>query len=115
MSYDLNFWKYADGVSADHQQVYEQLCEGLPVGGLQSLPIAALVADIAADFADGWLRVGESSWEGPQGAFTLTTSPQWLRVDCHGLSGSVMNRFIDLAACYGCPLYDPQTGVRYDG
>jgi hypothetical protein len=30
------------------------------------------------------------------------------------MDGDDLNRFIDIGAEFGCPLYDPQAGKRYD-
>lgn len=35
-------------------------------------------------------------------------------IDCYGMDGEDMNKFIDILFEYGCPLYDPQVGERYD-
>ena len=42
MSYDIDFWKYKDGVRMNHQKVYERLCKGEQVEGLETLPIPEL-------------------------------------------------------------------------
>ena len=42
MSYDLDFWKYQDGVYLDNQTVYEKACcDGERVEGLEELPIGS--------------------------------------------------------------------------
>ncbi len=38
-----------------------------------------------------------------------------VRVDCYGMAGEEMNKFIDIAPEFHCRLYDPQVGVCYDG
>ena len=115
MSYDLNFWKYKPGVYLEHQSVYEQLSDGQAVDGVEELPIAAMIQDVALAFTEGWERVSDESWESEdRGAFQLYTTPQFFRVDCYGMEGEDMNRFIDVGLKYGCPLYDPQVPKRFD-
>ena len=115
MSYDLNFWKYKPGVSLDHQAVYERLCEGGEIDELEHLPIEALLARIEEVFSD-WERLDRLNYESPGGgAFQLFTTRQFVRVDCYGMIGEDMNQFIDIGSAFGCPLYDPQAGRRFDG
>ena len=115
MSYDLDFWKYKPGVSMNHQEVYEKLSQGQYVEGLEKLPIAELIERVEAAFSSGWERLDDVTWEGTSGAFQIYTTPQFFRVDCYGMSNEDMNRFIDIAAKFGCPLYDPQVGKRFTG
>jgi hypothetical protein len=114
MSYDLNFWKQVPDLTIDPQLVYGRLCEGERVVGLVELPIEAIVTRIAETFSDGWERLDPQNWESLQGAFQISTTPQSFRVDCYGLTGEIMNLFIDTGHEFGCCLYDPQTGVRFD-
>ncbi len=115
MSYDLDFWKYKAGVSLDHQAVYEQLSEGKEVDGLEDLPMETILARVGEVFSD-WDRLDPINFESPdRGAFQLTITRQFFRVDCSGMDGEDMNRFIDIGAEFGCPLYDPQVGERFDG
>jgi hypothetical protein len=115
MSYDLDFWKYKPGIVLGHQQVYERLSDGEYVEGLEDLPIPKLIARIGQVFLKGWTKIDEVTWESNNGTFQLFTTVQFLRVDCYGVSGDDMNKFIDIAAEFGCPLYDPQVGQRYEG
>lgn len=114
MSYDINFWRYKPGISLDHQEVYELLSDGKRVEGLEDLPIREMLARLESQFAD-WERLGERNFEGGnRGAFEIFTTPQFLRVDCYGMSGDDMNQIIDIANEFGCPLFDPQVGKRFD-
>ena len=115
MSYDLDFWKYKQGVELNHQQVYECLSDGQYVDGLEDLPIDDLIARISQVFSEGWNKVDEMTWESSDGTFQLFTTQQFIRVDCYGLSSENMNKLIDILDEFGCPLYDPQVGQRYAG
>ncbi len=115
MSYDLNFWKYKTGVSQNHQDVYEKLSDGQNVDELEELPIPELLKRVNDVFLSaGWEKLDESNWESDKGAFQIYTTPQFFRIDCYGMEGADMNHFIDIAKEFGCPLYDPQVGERFD-
>ncbi len=114
MSYDLNFWKQDPRQELDPKVVYERLSDGERVEGLEEIPIDRILARVAEKFVDGWQRLGEHTWESAQGGFQIYTTAQLFRVDCYGLSGEIMNLFIDIAHEFGCNLYDPQTCIRYE-
>jgi hypothetical protein len=114
MSYDLNFWKQQPGSTLAPQGVYERLSEGERVEGLEDLPIERIMTRIAETFTVEWERLGPNDWESSQGSFQVSTTPQSFRVDCYGLPGEVMDLFIEIGQEFGCPLYDPQTGVRFE-
>lgn len=114
MGYDLYFWKYEPGVSLDHQKVCERLADGLRVDGLEDLPVNEMLALTNSAFSD-WERLDEVTFDGgSRGAFQLYTTSQLFAVNCHGVAGEDMNRFIDIAANFGCPLYDPQVDKRFE-
>lgn len=116
MSYDLNFWKYKSDVYLDPLTTYTSLCEGNSVDGLEELPIEDMLNRLTVHFSDGWEQIDGLNWQAAnRGAFQISTTSQMLRVDCYGMSGDDMNRFIDLGTEFGCPLYDPQVGTRFDG
>jgi hypothetical protein len=115
MGYDLNFWKQKPGVQLDPQFVYERLCEGEAVEGLEPLPSEPIFSRISNIFTDGWDRLDEFNWESANGSFQVSTTPQSFRVDCYSVPEEVMNLFIDIGNEFGCKLFDPQTGVRFDG
>ena len=115
MSYDLNFWRYQDAVSLNHQDVCEQLCAGETVEGLMNLPVKHILTRIAEAFSANWTRFGNDCWESDRGAFQLYTTDQYVCVHCYGMTGDDMNIFIDILLEFDCPLYDPQVGERFDG
>jgi hypothetical protein len=116
MSYDLNFWKEQPGRKLDPQSTYERLSEGERVEGLEDLPIKKILDRVKTEFRQGWTQSDDESWEtaDEERAFQVFTTPQFFRVDCYGLSDEEMTALIDIAAEFGCPLYDPQVGKRYD-
>jgi hypothetical protein len=88
VSYELNFWKQNPGVRLDSQETYERLSNG-------DLPIEQMMEKVRQAFSEGWT--------------------QFFRVDCGRMTGEEMNVFIDIGIEFGCPLYDPQTGQRFEG
>jgi hypothetical protein len=115
MSYDFNFWRYKRGVNLDHQLVYVHLCDGVAVEGLEDIPSDEMLSRVCEEFSD-WKRLDDVTFDGGErGGFQLYFTPQIFRVDCYGLEGEVMNKFIDIASEFQCPLYDPQVNRRFDG
>lgn len=114
MGYDINFWKQKPGCKLSPQDVYERLSNGDEVEGLETLPIESVLARLKEAFSS-WEQLDAQTWEGPSGSFQVYTTPQFFRIDCYGLSDEEMNVFIDIGSEFGCPLYDPQTGKRFDG
>jgi hypothetical protein len=115
MSYDLNFWKYKERIYLDNQDVYERLSNGDTVDGLEKLPIAKILQRVNSEFADGWEKLDELNWESKKGAFQIFATDHFFRIDCYDMESEDMNKFIDIANEFDCPLYDPQVGKRYDG
>lgn len=115
MSYDLNCWKEQPGVSLDPQAVYERLSEGEHVDGLEELPITEILERVKESFGEGWTQLDDFTWEAPKKSFQVFTTPQFFRVDCGGMTGEEMNRFIEIGLEFGCPLFDPQVGERFVG
>jgi len=97
--------------SLNHQNVYEHLSNGETVDGLEPLPISEILAAVKSVFSTGWEHPDEESWEGgDRGAFQIFTTPQFFRFDRYGMEDEDMNRLIEVAKNFGCPLYDPQVG-----
>lgn len=114
MIYDLAFWKQVRTLDATPAHILGQLSTGRTVEGLEPLPLESFLSHIADAFP-GTKRGSEClEWESSdRGAFQATGSPQHVRICCIGMSEEDMNRFIDIAEKFECPLFDPQTGVRY--
>jgi hypothetical protein len=95
--------------------------EGGDVAGLRPLPVEQIVSAIVAAFPQSvrepngpssewidWLSQDESS------SFQVEWSSHHVRVDLRPLDRDIANMFIDVMSAFGCPLYDPQTGERFD-
>ena len=118
MSYDINFWKYKEGVAHDNTRIYEQACcDGKWVEELESLPVDKILAKIASVFSD-WTALDERHYENEKegkGAFEIFTTSQIVRFDCYGMQEADMNTLMDILIDFGCPVYDPQISTRFDG
>jgi hypothetical protein len=115
MSYDLYFWRYKAGVKLEHQQVCELLADSKRVDGLEELPIDEVLLRVNQVFAD-WEKLDDVTFEsGDRGAFQVFSTSQSFGVNCSGMPGEEINKFIDIGTEFKCPLYDPQVGERFDG
>ncbi len=115
MSVDLSFWKEKEGVDLPVKEVYETACcDGQLVEGLEELPIPAILAELETAYAK-WERMDPVTWEKETGGgFQIFTTPQVFRVDSYGLPREELAKFSEMMKGYGCPVYDPQQGCRFD-
>ncbi|NCE63607.1 hypothetical protein D1159_03195 [Pseudoflavonifractor sp. 524-17] len=115
MGVDLNFWRYREGVYLDNGAVYQMACcENEHIDGLDLLPVEDILRETAAVFQD-WDRLDPFSYEkNGRSAFQISAAAQAVRFDCYCMEPADMRRFSSLMAKFGCPLYDPQLGVRFD-
>jgi len=115
MSVDLNFWKYQKGVDLDSATVYQNACcNNKMIEGLEALPIEDILKETAAAFPE-WDCLDPYNYEREEyGSFQISTTPQTVRFDCYSMKQADMKRFSEVLSKFGCPLYDPQQGVRFD-
>lgn len=115
MSIDLSYWKTSPGAEPDPKDVYQTACcDGREMAGLELLPMDAILAEMESAYAK-WERMDKATWEKETGGgFQLFTTPQVLRVDGYGLPREEMAKFSEMMKGYGCPVYDPQQGCRFD-
>ena len=45
----------------------------------------------------------------------MEVGPRHFLILSYRLPGKVLNQFIDIGAEFGCKLYDPQVGERFEG
>lgn len=118
MSYDINFWKYKEGVVHDDNRIYEQACcDGKLMEELESLPIDEILTRIASVFSD-WTALDKNHYENEKegkGSFEIFSTSQIVRFDCYGMLETDMNTLMDILIDFGCPVYDPQISTRFDG
>lgn len=116
MSYDLTFWKQKPTCTKSPSHTYRELLEGRAVDGLETIRTAEFIQRIRQRFPGITTDAGLTFWEGgKRGMFELYSSDQHVHFCCRQMSGDDMNTFIDIAAEFECPLYDPQEDRRFDG
>lgn len=114
MSVDLDFWRYQDGVYLDNAMVYQRACcDQEAVEGLRALPAEDILEAVAAAFPE-WDSPAPFHYEREGRAFQISATPQAVRFDCYSMERLDMKRFSAIMERFGCPLYDPQLGVRFD-
>lgn len=116
MGRQLAFWKYENGVSLNAREVYEKSCvEGGSVAGLVTLPKDEILLKAKKTFRE-YERLDDYNYGGLAGNFTIHVNPQSVVFDCSmRMNEEELNKIIDLMAGFGCPYYDPQIDVRFDG
>ena|SRR5260370_29551305 len=117
MSYDLAFWKYKRDVRVDHLGIYVRLSEGEVVDEVEELPVSGIMERVKVAFSEGWKQLDDTTWHSDDGKafFALTVTSQFFMVECKSMEGGDMNKIMDVALEFGCALYDPQVGKRFDG
>lgn len=116
MSIDLNFWKYQEDTYLDNAAVYRSACcDQEEVESLALLPIEDILSETASAFQD-WNALDAFNFEKKEGegSFQISTTPQTVRFDCYSMERADMKRFSTVMSKFGCPLYDPGQGVRFD-
>src|SRR4051794_37934917 len=120
MSYDLIFWRELTPRTDSPRDVYNLLMEDQAVDGLAVLPIDQVKRRFTEAFPEIDDQGAQMIWEGAGSYFLLSWPPNpsiALIVNCGWPllnSPDTMNRVIDVAHTFGCALYDPQTGERYE-
>jgi hypothetical protein len=119
MSYDLVFWRELNGYAGSPAETYARLIERQRVEGLADLAIGAMLARLQEVFPT-LVREGkgDADWaewvsENQQDSFQVEWTAQSVIVACRHVHTDEMNRIIDWAATFECPLFDAQTGERF--
>ena len=123
MSYDLYFWNQASNCKLSPDAVVQRFAESQTVDGIAPLDTAAVISRLKAEFpaiTENRLTLDECSvqliWEQEgDGCFIALPCTTYLCIESHGASSGILNRLIDIAHEFKCPLYDPQTNERYTG
>jgi hypothetical protein len=116
MPYILAFWRDADDERRNPGRVYDALCDSKAVDGLATLPITDMQQRLRDVFDPILPRSDPYAWEGADGVdmFLVESGPQHLFVVAgHSTSTDHYNTMIDIMKEFGCPLFDPQTNMRY--
>lgn len=100
----------------DNAAVYRSACcDQEEVESLALLPIEDILSETASAFQD-WNALDAFNFEKKEGegSFQISTTPQTVRFDCYSMERADMKRFSTVMSKFGCPLYDPGQGVRFD-
>ena len=118
MSYDLCFWRELPGPRKDPRAVYDALVSEQEVEGLLPFPIADYLAEVVEAFPSAVREQAADLlvWQShdQRSMFEITWSPVHVHVTLRAIETDQGNRLVDIAGNFGAPLYDPQTGERFD-
>ncbi len=115
MSYDINFWKQGHSLDLTAEEVYAKLCSGETIDGLARLPVDEILQRLRERFPEFNPSEDFPDVELEDGNIEFGWSDYHFRFDLRGDVGSAeKNAIVDIMADYGCPMYDPQVGTRYD-
>ena len=115
MSYDINFWKQTRPLEISAQEIYERLSRGeQEIDGLAELPVDQIKQRLKEAFPDYDPQDPFPLIQTEHGSIEVLHSRQSFRFDLRGETEEVHNRLVEIMADFGCPMYDPQRGQRYD-
>ncbi|MEM9246115.1 MAG: hypothetical protein AAGA67_10300 [Cyanobacteria bacterium P01_F01_bin.153] len=116
MSYEMWFWKQSEDCCLTPSEVLERLNEGQELKGLLELNLDAIKERVKRDFPEfnGQIFVAEEQ----KHYFTIDVYPPFVfQIISHPPSSdaevNMLNNVIDIALEFGCALYAPQSGERY--
>jgi hypothetical protein len=119
MAYELAFWRQLNTHQGSPQLTYERLLNEERMNGIADLDVVAMLDALRAAFPSATREQNGPSewmtWESPNGAdsFQVEWTSQFVGVTCRHVHSDDMNRIIDWAAAFACPLYDRQTDERF--
>ena len=114
MSYDLVFWKQASDCADPPSRIHGLLLDGVVPDGLAEIPVEKLLDRVRETFPGVIEGGGLVFWEGwDRGMFEVSWSRHHLHFCCRALGTDEMNRLIEIAHEFDCPLYDPQVDTRF--
>ena len=118
MSYELYFWKQNKSCTKDPKAIMDALNEEQLVAGLELLD-KRKIYQAFIDAIPG-IKLHETGEEDQLiyentddlSTFLIFGNDFYFGVEAHGVSGEMLNKIIDIAAEFKCPLYDPQQEKR---
>lgn len=119
MSYDLVFWRELNGFEGAPRDTYHRLLAGERVVGLADLDIESMLGALLLMLPtlvrepNGGVEWATWTSENGQDHFEVEWTGQSVIVCCRHVHTDDMNRIIDWAASFACPLFDAQTGERF--
>lgn len=113
MAGDLSFWKYENGYTKEHSEVYATLSNGEKVQGVAELPVDKIKKTLADYFKD-WKKISDCVYDNGNEGVEVFITQQFVRFDCYDATADTMNELIDIMLEYDCKLYDSSINVRFD-
>jgi hypothetical protein len=120
LSYDLFFWREEPGPRHDPRAVFDALLDDRPVDGPLQFPVEDFLGAIVEVFPtavreeDGAAPILVWLSDNGRSMFEVSCSPLHAHVTLRSVENDTANRLVTIAADLGAPLYDPQTGERFD-
>ena len=119
MSYDLWFWRQSKPLPLTLDQICEALAEEDDIDGIETLPIEQIKQALIDEFPNIDDQLSSMIWDGNDSYFQVSwpVSASHIAVSCgYKLldNPDPLNRVIEAMGRFGCALYDPQTGERYE-
>ncbi len=118
MSYDLFFWNQDDNCTFLPEDVCALLLDGASFTGSLQINKELIVGAINSIFPpETECITTDSCWHtlSDGSCFELHCTRHLMSVCSKGVNAEILNQIIDIALSGDGILYDPQTGVRYDG
>lgn len=124
MSYDLYFWRQPARFAIEPEKVMNMIAADQNVEGLTAFSVSEIKRAFAAEFPDIEDNGPQLVWEADEGGFDISWAmhpgadqTSAIIAACgHGLleAPEILNRIIEVAAGFGCALYDPQVNQRFE-
>lgn len=112
MPHLLYLWR--DEGESSPVAIQRQLDADEDVPGLTDLPIREMLDRLKQEFPGAKESAGELVWRSGDERFRATWTWQFMRLESDQLSDEHRDKFYDLARSFGCPVFDPQLGLRTD-
>jgi hypothetical protein len=105
----LLFWNPGPNVRLSPAEVARELVWGEEALGLIDLPVKEMIDKLKSEFPQHDEQPGMLVVRCGSGTFEATWTWQFLKVDCHDLSGADRQRLIDAMESFGCMAYAAST------
>ena len=119
MGYQLIFWQQDPVDHTEASNVYDALMSSARVDRLVRLPLPQILSALQSEFVGDPVPTADGPrpafWEDGDTVVEFWWSEVHLGAELRGSwPDEIANRVIDVLAGFRVPLYDPQTGERFD-
>jgi len=122
MSYDLYFWNQSKSCHRSPEEIVNDLSQGAYVECLNDIASGDVASRIKSEFDRIEEVAGDTAghiqliWDnGRDASFVASIRENHICIEAYQAPVQVLNRLIEIASEFECPLYDPQTNTRYTG